>query len=188
MIYDLIPPTDPRVLSSIAPFEEKNLKEQDNITPKEFSDNMFESMKKFGGIGLSANQVGKPYRMFVMGDHPSIEEGKKRSCYNPNILKVSKETIRYKEGCLTFPFLFLDIERPQDVVVEYYDEEMKRVEEKLSGLPSRIFQHEFDHMQGIVFTEKVSKFKLDYALNKRNKELKRMQRQWQQMKKQSVNN
>ena len=183
MTYELVPPTDPRVLTMIAPFDEKIFKEQEKISIKEFSDNMFESMKKYGGIGLSANQVGKPYRMFVMGDHPQIEQGKKRSCYNPNILKVSKETIRYKEGCLTFPFLFLDIERPQDVVVEYYDDDMKRVEEQLTGITSRIFQHEFDHMQGIVFTEKVSKFKLDYALKKRDKEIKRIQQQWQRMKK-----
>ena len=84
MIYTLIPPTDPRVLSSIAPFEEKKLKEDDKISTKEFSDNMFETMTKYGGIGLSANQVGKPYRMFVMGDHPSIEKGKKWTCYNSN--------------------------------------------------------------------------------------------------------
>lgn len=174
MIYTLIPPTDPRVLSSIAPFEEKKLKEDDKISTKEFSDNMFETMTKYGGIGLSANQVGKPYRMFVMGDHPSIEKGKKWTCYNPEIRGHSKETIRFKEGCLTFPYLFLDIERPRAVAVTYYDENMKKVEENLTGMPARIFQHEFDHMNGVVMTEKVSKFKLEMAMKKRDKQIKRL--------------
>jgi peptide deformylase len=181
MIYELIPPTDPRVLSSIAPFDEKKLKEDEKITPKEFADNMFETMKKYGGIGLSANQCGKPYRMFVMGDHPNIKEGKKWVCYNPEIKGHSRETIRFKEGCLTFPYLFLDVERPRAVAVEYYDENMKKVEENLTGMPARIFQHEFDHMQGIVFTEHVSKFKLQFAMKKRDNIVKKVQRQWQQI-------
>ena len=179
MIYELIPPTDPRVLSSIAPFDEKNLKEQDNLTPKEFADNMFETMGKYGGIGLSANQCGKPYRMFVMGNHPYIEKGKKWVCYNPEIKGASKATIRYKEGCLTFPYLFLDVERPRAVAVKYLDENMKEVEENLTGMVARIFQHEYDHMQGIVFTEKVSKFKLQYGMKKRENSIKKAQRQWQ---------
>ena len=176
----LIPPTDPRVLSSVAPFDEKIFKEQEKITTKEFADKMFEVMFKYGGIGLSANQVGKPYRMFVMG-HPQLENGKKRACFNPEIKGYSKETIRFKEGCLTFPYLFLDVERPRAVAVEYYDENMKKVEENLTGMPARIFQHEFDHMQGIVFTEHVSKFKLQFAMKKRDNIVKKVQRQWQQI-------
>jgi peptide deformylase len=181
MTYDLIPPTDPRVLSSIAPFDEKIFKEQEKITTKEFADNMFETMKKYGGIGLSANQCGKPYRMFVMGDHPNIKEGKKWVCYNPEIKGYSKETIRFKEGCLTFPYLFLDVERPRAVAVVYYDENMKKVDENLTGMPARIYQHEFDHMQGIVFTEKVSKFKLQFAMKKRDNVVKKVRRQWTQI-------
>ena len=180
MTYELIPPTDPRVLTMIAPFDEKILKEEEKISPKEFSDNMFETMHKYGGVGLSANQVGKPYRMFVMGGHPQIEEGKKRTCYNPIIKGASKETIRFKEGCLTFPYLFLDIERPRAVAVEYYDENMTKVEENLTGMSSRIFQHEFDHMQGVVFTEKVSKFKLQWAMKKRDKSINKARKYWQQ--------
>lgn len=175
MTYELIPPTDPRVLNMIAPFDEKILKEEEKLSPKEFADNMFETMEKYGGLGLSANQVGKPYRMFVMG-HPQVEEGKKRVCYNPEIKGYSKETIRFKEGCLTFPYLFLDIERPRAVAVKYLDENMKEVEENLTGLSARVFQHEYDHMQGLVFTEKVSKFKLKYAMKKRANELKKVAR------------
>ena len=105
----LIPPSDIRVQSAIAPFQDDMLKEHDFKDRKELAESMFTTMKKYGGIGLSANQCGKPYRMFVMGDHPNIKEGKKWVCYNPEIKGYSKETIRFKEGCLTFPFLFLDI-------------------------------------------------------------------------------
>ena len=126
MIYKLLPPTDPRVLSSIAEFDIEIFKEEEKIELKEFVDNMFETMKKYGGIGLSANQVGKPYRMFIMGDHPNISNGKKWVCINPKITNVTKDLIRYKEGCLTFPFLFLDIERPQDISVEYLDENLEK--------------------------------------------------------------
>jgi peptide deformylase len=179
MTYTLLPPNDPRVLSGIAEFNIEIFKEDEKIELKEFADNMFETMKKYGGIGLSANQVGKPYKMFVMGDHPNIEKGKKWVCINPKITNVTTDLIRYKEGCLTFPFLFLDIERPQDISVEYLDENLEKKEEHMTGIVARCFQHEFDHMQGIVFTEHVSKLKLDMAMKKRDKQIKRAQRKWQ---------
>ena len=179
MIYKLLPPNDPRVLSSVAEFDIERFKEEEKIELKEFVDNMFETMKQYGGIGLSANQVGKPYRMFVMGDHLNIQKGKKWVCINPKITNVTKDLIRYKEGCLTFPFLFLDIERPQDISVEYLDENLEKKEEHMTGIVARCFQHEFDHMQGIVFTEHVSKLKLNMALKKRDKQIKKVQKQWQ---------
>ena len=179
MIYTLLPPNDPRVLSSVAEFNIEIFKDEEKIELKEFVDNMFETMKKYGGIGLSANQVGKPYRMFIMGDHPSISKGKKWVCINPKITNVTKDLIRYKEGCLTFPFLFLDIERPQDITVEYLDENLEKKEEHMTCIVARCYQHEFDHMQGIVFTEHVSKLKLEMALKKRDKQIKRAQKQWQ---------
>ena len=182
MIYTLLPPNDPRVLSSIAEFDIERFKEDEKIELKEFVNNMFETMKKYGGIGLSANQVGKPYRMFIMGDHPNIPKGKKWVCINPKITNVTKDLIRYKEGCLTFPFLFLDIERPQDITVEYLDENLEKKEEHMTGIVARCFQHEFDHMQGIVFTEHVSKLKLEMSLKKRDKQIKRAQKQWQSLK------
>ena len=128
MIYKLLPPNDERVLSSIVPFDMEEFKKQEKIGITEFCNNMFETMKNYGGIGLSANQVGKPYRLFVMGDNPNIEKGKKWVCINPEITNVSKDTIRYKEGCLTFPFLFLDIERPQKVKVRYLNEQLDKIE------------------------------------------------------------
>ena len=181
MIYKLLPPNDERVLSGIAPFDIETFKKNEkDLTITDFCNNMFETMKNYGGIGLSANQVGKPYRMFVMGDNPNIEKGKNWVCINPEITNVSKDTIRYKEGCLTFPFLFLDIERPQKVKVRYLNEQLETVEEEFDGIVSRCYQHELDHMYGKVFTELVSKLKLDMAIKKRDKEIKRVTKLWKQ--------
>ena len=180
MIYTLLPPTDERVLSSIVPFDIEEFKKQEKIGVTEFCNNMFETMKNYGGIGLSANQVGKPYRMFVMGDNLNINKGQKWVCINPEITNISKETIRYKEGCLTFPILFLDIERPQKVKVKYLNEQLETVEEEFDGIVSRCYQHELDHMQGTVFTELVSKLKLEMALKKRDKEIKRVTNLWKE--------
>lgn len=176
MIYELLPPTDPRVLSSVALFDIEVFKKEEKVELKEFIDNMFSTMKNYGGIGLSANQVGKPYRMFVMGGHADISKGKKWTCINPEVVEFSKETVRYKEGCLTFPFLFLDIERPRLIKVKYLNEKLETVEETFDGLVSRCYQHELDHMHGTVFTEKVTKFKLDRAIARRNKEIKRLEK------------
>ena len=181
MIYKLLPPNDERVLSSIVPFDiEEFKKNEKDLTITDFCNNMFETMKNYGGIGLSANQVGKPYRMFVMGDNLNIEKGRKWVCINPEITDMSKETIRYKEGCLTFPFLFLDIERPQKIKVKYQNEQLETVEEEFDGIVSRCYQHELDHMYGKVFTELVSKLKLDMAIKKRDKEIKRVTKLWKQ--------
>ena len=134
--------------------------------PEEIEFNMAAAMEQFGGIGLSANQVGLPYRMFVMGGHPQIEQGKTRYVFNPLVNDVSKETINLKEGCLSFPFLFLMINRPKWCSVKYTDENDKEVEETLHGMSARIFMHENEHMNGYVFTELVSKMKLDRAKKK----------------------
>ena len=170
----LIPPTDPRVNNAIAPFVDDMLKDEDIKDRQELSDAMFEAMSKYGGIGLSANQVGLPFNMFVIGGHPSIEKGLKMTCFNPMIVSASEELVRMKEGCLTFPFLFLDIERPRKVVVKYTDNKGDLQEAHLDGMMSRIFQHEYDHMLGRNFTEKVSKFKLKRAMEKRDKMLKKI--------------
>jgi peptide deformylase len=165
----LIPPTDPRVQTAIAPFQEDMLKEEGFDDRKELSDKMFETMKKYGGIGLSANQVGLPFNMFVMGGHLQIENGLKITCFNPMIISSSEEQVMMQEGCLTFPFVFLQIKRPRKVVVKYEDENGDLKEGHLDGMMSRIFQHEYEHMLGRTFTEHASKFKLDRAYKKAEK-------------------
>ena len=169
----LIPPTDPRVQSAIAPFSNDMLKEEGFKDRKELSEAMFDTMKKYGGIGLSANQVGLPFNMFVLGDHPEVEKNLKMTCFNPMIISSSVEEETMKEGCLTFPFVFLNITRPRKVVVKYEDENGDLKEGSLDGMMSRIFQHEYDHMLGKTFVDGVSKMKLDMAYKKAQKQMNR---------------
>ena len=169
----LIPPTDPRVQSAIAPFSNDMLKEEGFKDRKELSEAMFDTMKKYGGIGLSANQVGLPFNMFVLGDHPEVEKNLKMTCFNPMIISSSVEEETMKEGCLTFPFVFLNITRPRKVVVKYEDENGDLKEGSLDGMISRVFQHEHDHMLGKTFVDGVSKMKLDMAYKKAEKQMNR---------------
>ena len=174
--YKLLSPNDPRVLSAIAPFQDDMLKDEGFKDRKEVSDKMFELMFKHGGIGLSANQVGMPFNMFVLGGHPELENGLKMTCFNPMIISSSEETVMMKEGCLTFPFVFLTIKRPRKVVVKYEDENGDLKEAHLDGMMSRIFQHEYDHMLGKTFIDGVSKLKLDRAYKKAEKLIDAMQK------------
>jgi len=172
----LIPPTDPRVLSAIAPFKDEMLKEEGFESRKELVGVMSSMMKKYRGIGLTCNQVGLPFNMFVAGGHPQIENGLELACFNPVIISVSAEEILMKEGCLTYPFLFLSVKRPRKCVLKYEDEEGQLREAQLDGMMSRIVQHEYDHIMGRNFTEMVSKLKLDMAMKKAKKEIDRMKR------------
>ena len=176
-LLKLLPPSDPKVRSAIAPFTDDMLKEHDFKDRKELSEEMFKSMARYGGIGLSANQVGLPFNMFVLGNHMSLENGLKMACFNPMIVSTSKETVMMKEGCLTYPFLFLSIKRPRKCVVKYTDENGDLKEGNLDGMISRIFQHEYEHMLGRNFTEHVSKFKLKRAEEKAKKQFKIWQKQ-----------
>ena len=172
----LIPPNDPRVQSAIAPFTDDMLKEHDFKDRQELVEAMFLVMKKFGGIGLTCNQVGLPFNMFVAGGHQGIEKGMSIAMFNPMIVSVGEEKLRMKEGCLTYPFLFLDIERPRKCVMKYEDKDGNLQEAHLDGMMSRICQHEYDHILGRNFTEGVSKLKLDRARKKAMKEIKRLER------------
>ena len=175
-VYPLIPPNDPRLLMQIAPFMDDTLENFKFANRKELCEVMYDNMTKYGGLGLSANQVGLPYRMFVMGGHPQIEDGKVRYVFNPLVNDVSEESVMLKEGCLSFPFLFLGIKRPKWVSVRYTNENGEEVEETLHGMPGRIFQHENEHMNGYVFTDLVSKLKLERAEKTKAKMIKEIQK------------
>ena len=175
-VYPLIPPNDPRLLMQVAPFLDENLEQFGFKDRKDLSKVMYDNMAKYGGLGLSANQVGLPYRMFVMGGHPQIEDGKVRSVFNPLINDVSPESINLKEGCLSFPFLFLSIKRPKWCSVRYTDENGEEIEETLHGMSARIFMHENEHMNGYVFTDLVSKLKLERAEKSKQKMIKEIKR------------
>jgi len=171
-ILPLIQPSDPRLLMQIAPFQDDTLKQFKLKDRNELAKIMYDTMTKYGGLGLSCNQVGLPYRMFVMGGHPSIEDGKVRYVFNPLVNDMSEETINLKEGCLSFPFLFLMINRPKWVSVKYTDQNNEEIEETIHGMSARIFQHENEHMNGYIFTDLVSKFKLDRGKKAQKKLIK----------------
>ena len=175
-VFPLIPPNDPRLLMQIAPFMDDTLEQLGFKDRKDLGKVMYDNMTKYGGLGLAANQLGLPYRMFVMGGHPEIENGKVRCIFNPVINDFSEESVLLKEGCLSFPFLFLPIKRPKWVSVKYTDENGEEVEETLHGMPARIFQHENEHMNGYVFIDLVSKLKLERAEKVKQKMIKEIKR------------
>ena len=122
------------------------------------------------GIGLSANQVGLDKSFFVMG---SSDNGY-LTIINPEIKKVSDETINISEGCLSFPDLYISIDRPKEIVTKFIDlEGHKQDDIKFDGMAARVFLHEYDHLQGITFNNRVSAMKLKMAKNKRKKFIKR---------------
>ena len=134
---------------------------------QEMKDNLIETMQHYEGIGLSANQCGIMERVFVMYNH--VQTKQIIACFNPHIIKEGKEKVLINEGCLSFPGLWVKVKRPETIEVEYEDENGEKIQRELYGLQSRIFQHEYDHMEGSNFTEKVGKVKLDLALKKQKK-------------------
>lgn len=126
-------------------------------------------MLSYKGMGLAANQVDIPYRVFVMG-----ETGQKFwECFNPQIVEFRGTIEKETEGCLSFPNLLLDIERYSTILVTYSNSVGEFVEEELTGKWARCFQHELDHIDGICFDTKVSKLALGIAQRKRAKLQKR---------------
>ena len=133
--------------------------------PKEVEQKLAEAMEKFGGIGLSANQVGLDVRMFVMRTQDGIQ-----AFFNPELTRISQETDLLKEGCLSFPDIYLMIKRSKVVEMKYFDADGKEHITTLEGLGARCVQHEIDHLNGIVFLQRASKLKLERALKSRPKE------------------
>ena len=141
---------------------------------KELLDNMVETMKHCGGIGLSANQVGLALRMFVFGDNKHYIP-----CFNPRIIAYSDKKVPMEEGCLTYPGLFVKIIRPEWITVTFEDENRELHEETFRDLLARVFQHEYDHMEGIDFRSLAGKISLDMAQRK----VKRAKRKMKEMQK-----
>jgi peptide deformylase len=126
------------------------------------------TMKLYGGIGLSANQCGIYERVFVIGSDEYT-----MTCINPKVLEVSADLKNYSEGCLSFPGLYVKIERPSWVKVEYTDENGETKQTKLEGLTARCFVHELDHMNGIKFVSHAGPVALQMAKKKQSKLIKK---------------
>lgn len=151
-------------------------KKTENITKdypqiKELVANMFETMYKANGVGLAAPQVNLPISVLVIDTDVFKEtypegEGWKIAMINPEIAEVSDDTWMFEEGCLSVPGIHEEVSRPKEVKVIYYDEDFVRHEEVLSGIRARVFQHEFDHLQGKVFVERLSNIKRAFLKRK----------------------
>lgn len=143
----------------------------DNQDSADLVDRMMNVMVANAGIGLAAPQVGRNIQMFVMGD-------RQRSyvCINPSVLEWSEETAVDDEGCLSFPGIYLPIRRAASVKVAYYDLSGRLTETNLSGIMARCYQHELDHLNGILFTTHVSKVKLNIARSKAKRYIKNKSR------------
>ena len=123
-----------------------------NLDRHHLSRVLIDNMIHHEGIGISANQIGIWERAFAMVR--DLENNEIIVCFNPRIIKSYSEEVEMEEGCLSYPELFLKIKRPDKIIVKYEDEDKKTHKLKLQGLASRVFQHEYDHMEGIDFTQR----------------------------------
>jgi len=124
-------------------------------------ENMFETMYAASGVGIAAPQIGKAIRLFVIDaspydeDEPVLKDFKK-VFINPEIIEESGEKWAYSEGCLSIPDIREDVSRLPTITINYLDENWVEHEETYSGLAARIIQHEYDHIEGKLFTDKLS--------------------------------
>ena len=143
----------------------------DEIDRNKVKEDLIDSMQSYQGIGLSANQIGIMERVLVM--YSNVKEREIIACFNPQILTISKKKVLMDEGCLSYPGLWLKVSRPDGVEVSYEDENGELHKKAMFGLECRVFQHEYDHMEGTDFTQKVSNLKLNMALKRLEKVKKR---------------
>ena len=126
---------------------------------------MLETMNASNGIGLAGNQVGLLRRVFVM----KLADGREIGCFNPWIMFGDNNKIDDNEGCLSFPNLWLKVQRHNKITASYLDNAGKQCIIELEGIDARCFQHELDHLDGVTFTEHVSNLKLQLARKKQRK-------------------
>ena len=145
MILQLTPNTHPILHERVKPCSK-------DLDRPEMSRILKENMIHYEGVGLSANQIGIGERVFIMMLNMETEET--ITCFNPRIIKRYDDNVWCEEGCLSFPDEIINVERPDRIIIKYEDEDKKDHKIKLSGMAARIFLHEFDHLEGIVFTQR----------------------------------
>jgi peptide deformylase len=138
-----------------------------SVDPIEFEKQMIETMFAYDGIGLAANQVGKPIRMFVMGHKNNPETA--QAFFNPSVIKHVDDIDDLEEGCLSFPGIFVKIKRPRKILARWQNSKGEWQESEFDGYNCKCFLHELDHLEGIVFQDRVSQIKWALAVKKRKK-------------------
>lgn len=159
MILELIDCNDPLLKQEMEPFDFSN----PPVNPLDLVTDLAETMLANNGIGLSANQCGLPYRVFVMLGQELIP------CFNPRIVDVSQETIVLEEGCLSYPDFFVKVKRPRRIKVRYADPRGQVTTEVFDGMTARVFQHELDHLNGINYQQRANRYHLQQARKKKPK-------------------
>ena len=145
MILELTPKTHPILHNKVKPCSV-------SLDRHFVAKTLVENMHHYEGIGLAANQIGMDVRAFAM--IRDIEYNDIIVCFNPRIVKRYDDEVWCEEGCLSFPDEIINIQRPDRIVVKYEDENKKDHKIKLEGFAARVFQHEFDHLNGIDFTQR----------------------------------
>lgn len=160
MIHKLVPDDHPILRTKMEDFDFVN----PPTDPIQLAKDLTESMIANNGLGLSANQIGLPYRVFAINGNPVYV------CFNPRIVdQTNSNIVLMDEGCLSFPNLFLKIKRPRIIKVRFTKPNGETETLKFDGMTARCFQHELDHLNGIVYTDKVSTYHLNKGMNDRKK-------------------
>ena len=167
LICELVKETDP----FLREMPEKFNFENPQVDPEKLEKQLVENMIHHEGWGLSANQIGIPVTAFAMfmDENPIV-------VFNPEILEWSDETTYIREGCLSFPGLYVAIERAQAIAMKFQTNEGEEQGGSLQEMSAKIFQHEMEHMEGELFIDNVSGFKLKSAMKKRRIYLKRIEK------------
>lgn len=139
--------------------------------PTDLVKELFSTLVECGGVGLAAPQCGVMKNIFVMGNFQKMT-----ACINPSVVETSTDSVVEVEGCLSFPSLWLKVKRPSTITVQYQNIEGEIVQEELEGLAARVFLHEFDHLFGITFDNRVGELSLKMAKEKRKKSAKKLAR------------
>jgi len=157
MIYDLVKDNDPILHKPTERFDFSN----PPIDPYELASNLKETMIAKRGIGLSANQVGVPYSVFVVGDFNDPDNIV--SVFNPKIVYQNEDEQLIEEGCLSYPGLFIKIKRSGIIRARYSGPDGVVGTVMYDGIPARIFLHEYDHLHGITFHKRATNMRLNQA-------------------------
>ena len=138
------------------------------MDPIELKNEMFKIMKANLGIGLSANQVGINARcfVFIINNNTNNQLDREILCLNPEIVENIEPVVTMWEGCLSFPNYFVKVRRPKEILATWYDENLEQKKSKIEGYTTKVFLHEWDHLQGVTFKDRVSKMKWDMAKKK----------------------
>lgn len=166
-IRELVDERDPVLFNETEKFDFDN----PPMDPEQLALDLIETMNHHEGYGLSANQIGLPYSVFVMKG-----AGINYVCFNPRIVSSSDEEILLEEGCLSFPHLFIKIKRPRHVRLRFFTANGHVETKQYTGMTARVVQHELDHLDGVTFLNRATKFHKDQGINKRKKLIRRLQK------------